>query len=123
MQKKQRVKLWDRIVNLFSDWWMGEVLAILVSIFSFIAIVMVLREYNNRALPKLPYNVSINFVVSTLATVSKSSLLLAVASAIGQFKWLWMSANYRSLRDLQTFDEASRGPLGASKLLISRTRL
>lgn len=120
---KQRMKLWNRIANPFSDWWMGELLAILVSIVTFIAIVIILRKYENRTLPKLPHNVSLNLVVSTLATVSKSSLLLAVASAIGQFKWLWISAKYHPLRDLQIFDEGNRGPLGASKLLAPRMGL
>lgn len=120
---KQRIKVWSRIANSFSDWWIGELLAILVSIVTLIAIVIILRKYDNGTLPKLPHNVSLNFVVSTLATVSKSSLLLAVASAIGQFKWLWISAKYHPLRDLQIFDEASRGPLGAFKLLASRMSL
>ena len=120
VREKQHVKSWNRIVNSFSDWWMGELLALLVSIGTFIAIVIIVRKYDNRMLPNLPHNVSLNFVVSTLATVSKSSLLLAVASAIGQFKWLWISAKYHSLRDLQILDEASRGLLGASKLLASR---
>ena len=99
---------------------MGEVLAILISDLTLLAIVVILRKYNNRPIPRLPHNVLLNFVISTLATVSKSSLLLVVASAIGQFKWLWISDRHRPLRDLQVFDEASRGPLGALKLLASR---
>lgn len=117
------VDWWIRAVNLFVDWWMGELLAILLSIMALFAIVLILRKYEGHSLPTLPHNMSLNFVVSTLATVSKSSLLLAVASALGQFKWLWMFSKQRRLRDLQIFDEASRGPLGASKLLASRRSL
>ena len=114
---KQRMKLWNRIANPFSDWWMGELLAILVSIVTFIAIVIILRKYDNRTLQKLPQNVSLNFVVSTLATVSKSSLLLAVASAIGQFKWLWISAKYHPLRDLQILMKQAEAPWGLPNCL------
>lgn len=122
-QEKLHVKLWARVTNSFVDWWMGELLAILLSIIALLTIIIILYKYDDHALPRLPYNVPLNFVVSTLATVSKSSLLLAVASALGQFKWLWMSSKQRRLQDLQIFDEASRGPLGAAKLLASKRAL
>ena len=119
----KRVKLWDFITTSFSDWWMGEMLAVMVSMITLLAIVLILRMHEDCTLPNLPYNMTLNTVISTLATVSKSSLLLVVASAIGQFKWLWISAQHRPLRDLQTFNQASRGPLGAVKLLGSRMSL
>ena len=75
---------------LFLDWWMGELLAILLSIIASFAIIIILLKCDNHALPTLPQNVPLNFVVSTLATISKSSLFLAVASALSQFKWFWM---------------------------------
>lgn len=117
------VDWWARVIKLFIDWWMGELLGILLSITTLFAIIYALRKYDGRNLPTLPHNVSLNFVISTLATVSKSSLLFAVASALGQFKWLWMFFKQRQLQDLQVFDDASRGPLGASRLLASKKRL
>lgn len=117
------IRLWARFTSSFIDWWMGELLAILLSVIAFFGIIVILCKYDGHTLPRLPYNVPLSFVVSTLATVSKSSLLLAVTSAIGQFKWLWMSSKQRRLQDLQVFDEASRGPLGAAKLLLSRKGL
>lgn len=112
---------WARGVILFVDWWMGELLAVLLSTIALFAIICVLYIYDGHHQPTLPHNVPLNFVVSTLATVSKSSLLFAVASALGQFKWLWMFSRRRRLQDLQVFDDASRGPLGASRLLVSRS--
>lgn len=117
------VDWWVRAVNLFVDWWMGELLAILLSIITLFAIIYVLRKHDGHNLPTFPHNVSLNFIVSTLATVSKSSLLFAVASALGQFKWLWMFSKQRRLQDLQVFYDASRGPLGSSRLLASRKSL
>ena len=112
---------WARVVILFVDWWIGELLAILLSMIALSAIICVLYMYDGHHQPTLPHNVSLNFIISTLATVSKSSLLFAVASALGQYKWLWMFSKQRRLRDLQVFDDASRGPLGASRLLASRS--
>lgn len=122
-RKRLYVQIWDRITNLFVDWWMEELLAISLSLVAFGVLVFILYQYDGQPLPTLPHNVSLSFVVSTLATISKSSLLLAVASAFGQFKWLWISSKQPRLQDLQIFDEASRGPLGAAKLLASRKGL
>jgi Protein of unknown function (DUF3176) len=41
---------------------------------------------------------------------------MAVAAVIGQSKWLWFKAPHR-LVDLQSFEDASRGPLGALKFM------
>lgn len=117
------VDWWARAVNSFVDWWMGELLAILLSIIALLTIIYVLRKYEGHNQPTLPHNIPLNFVISTLAAVSKSSLLFAIASALGQFKWLWMFSKQRRLQDLQIFDDASRGPLGASRLLASRKSL
>lgn len=111
------------ITGAFVDGWVGETLAILLSITAFATVVGLLRVYDECKPPSWPYHLTLNFVVSTLATVAKSALLLAVASALGQLKWLWMCSKQRRLQDLQVFDEASRGPLGALRLLVSRGRL
>lgn len=120
LRKRLHATIWARVTDSFLDWWAGELLAILLSVVAFVATIVILRKYDDHKLPSLPHHVTLNFVVSTLATVTKSSLLLAVASALGRLKWLWMSSKQRRLQDLQVFDEASRGPFGASKLLASR---
>lgn len=57
-------------------------------------------------------------MVSILSTIAKSCVLTAVASAMGQYRWLRLSSRRpRRLQELQGFDEASRGPLGSLKLL------
>ena len=118
------IRVWTRIRSPFVDWWMTEVLAIFWSLGAFCSLVFILLKYDDQVLSTLSHNIPLNFVVSTLATMSKSSLLLIVASTFGQFKWLWMiSSKQGRLQDLQDFDEASRGPLGAAKLLTSRKAL
>jgi hypothetical protein len=61
--------------------------------------------------------VSTNAVISTLATISKSSLMLAVAACISQLKWHYFESASHSLRNIQVFDDTSRGPLGALELV------
>ncbi|KAK3358195.1 hypothetical protein B0T25DRAFT_580111 [Lasiosphaeria hispida] len=71
-------------------------------------------------LPYVPGDISLNAIVATLSIVSKSSLIFSVSAALGQLKWDWYEKEPRGLQDLETFDEASRGPLGATKLLFER---
>ena len=111
---------WTRFTCLFVDWWMGELFFIIINLVAFGVLILILFKYDDRPLPRFSHNFSLSCVVLKLATISKSSLLVAVASAFGQFKWLWISSKQSRLQDLQDFDEASRGPLGAAKLLASR---
>ena len=60
-----------------------------------------------------------NALLSILAAVGKSSLLLPMSSAIGQMKWSYFGKRPRALIDMQRFDEASRGPIGAVSLLCT----
>ena len=57
---------------------------------------------------------------STLAlgiTIAKASMMVPVASALGQLKWRWFSKAPRTLDGIEHFDEASRGFLGSLRLL------
>jgi len=60
-----------------------------------------------------------NTFISIVSTVSKSSFLLPVAESISQLKWIYFQQRPHRIRDLQAFDNASRGPLGALKLVAS----
>jgi len=67
-----------------------------------------------------------------MSTGIKVTMMLAVADSISQCKWNWFagrrrairekkSGHARSLKDLETFDSASRGAYG-SVMLISKSR-
>jgi hypothetical protein len=58
----------------------------------------------------------LNATVSIPAFLARASLLMAVAAVIGQSKWLWFKVT-RRLAVLQSFEDASRGPLGALKFM------
>lgn len=104
--------------NRLSDWWWWELGSVLVSVACFIAIIVTLLVMQNKPLASWHSSISPNAVISTLATVSKASLMLAVAACISQLKWLYFERSTRSLEQLQIFDDASRGPLGALELVL-----
>jgi hypothetical protein len=83
----------------------------------FTAMCGLLIAYNGRQVPNLPYGLTFNAVVSILTTAANSALLCVVAASLGQLKWSWFQSQQRKLADVQIFDDASRGPLGAAALL------
>lgn len=105
--------------QLIVKWWIWELLGCFGSLFSFFAIVGVLKYYDGRAQPGWPYNITINSVLSWLTTVMKAFLLFSVAACIGQANWLHFRSRPQMLTDLMVYDSASRGPLGSVLLLWS----
>lgn len=102
--------------------WVSEIVAFVVSAGVAATIPIVLCIYNHRHIPQLTGSISINAVIAVLSTVAKSSLLYALSAALGQAKWDWYGLAQKSsrLNDMETFDQASRGPLGAAKVLLRR---
>lgn len=110
--------------SIWLDTWLFEGIALAFSISCFIAVCVILLVYDNKLRPDtLLYELTLNTLVSILATGCKSALVLVVGEAISQLKWLWFhrstqSNDGRQLFDMQSFDAASRGPLGAFMILI-----
>lgn len=92
---------------------------LLFSITCFVAICIVLLVFQNKVRPEMAYDLSLNAIVSVLATGCKSALILVVGEAICQLKWLHFgNAERKKLSDMQEFEEASRGPLGSLTILV-----
>ena len=117
-EKSDRPPLRQR---LLFDTWLHELVAICISICCLVAIGGVLKAYDQRTSPQLKYGLTLNAIISILATASKSGLVFAVASSISQLKWCWMQRRNRRLQDLQFYDYASRGPSGSLILLCTRS--
>ena len=79
-----RTSWWARV---FSDTWIPEFLSLVASAACIIAIAGVLYSYDGSASPEIPYGITLNAIISILATTSKSLQLFAIASAISQQKW------------------------------------
>ncbi|KAE8449583.1 hypothetical protein EG329_007913 [Mollisiaceae sp. DMI_Dod_QoI] len=108
--------------ELLTNLWTLEVVAAAFSVIFLIVMVIILHEYDSCPNPRLPYNITLNTIISILATASKSCLLYVVAAGIGQSKWFWFQETSRSLRDVQVFDNASRGLFGSIQIFASPTR-
>ncbi|CAG8390446.1 unnamed protein product [Penicillium salamii] len=104
------------------DTWIPEIIATLFSIACFIGICGILLAYNQKSRPELYYGLSLNAIISVLATGCRSSLIFVIGEAMGQLKWTWFYAKPQRLIDMQTLDSASRGPLGSITTLFKGTR-
>jgi Protein of unknown function (DUF3176) len=69
-------------------------------------------KMHERPLSEWKLAISINAVVSILTTIAKSALMLLVAESISHLKWCHYKST-QSVKDVQAFDAASRGPWGA----------
>ena len=98
-------------------WW-REMIACVIMFVMLFAILATLFPYQGRPLPKWPYNLSVNTLVSLLVTVMKTAILFILAEGISQLKWDWFRQT-RPLAHLPRYDEASRGAWGCVWLLVT----
>ncbi|KAF1957409.1 hypothetical protein CC80DRAFT_410754, partial [Byssothecium circinans] len=95
-----------------------ELLALVLSITSFIAVIVVLQKYDKQPRTKWTMPVPINTMIAILATISRTTLAFAMSACLGQQKWNWLRRRSDHLVAFLRFDEASRGPMGASRLFF-----
>ena len=100
--------------------WAWELGAAALCSFILAIIAGVLFIYNNRSVPDLPDGLTLNALISLLATLAKSTLMVILATAIRQERWLWFIKRPRPLSTVDDFDEASRGPYGSLLLVLNR---
>lgn len=96
--------------------WTWEIISTVLSILCTAAMVGVLVVYQSRPAPTLPSGLTLNALISLLATISKAAMLVSVTSCISQLKWRWFRRP-RKLVYFNVIDEASRGPWGSVELL------
>lgn len=104
-----------------SDWWLMESLSWVICALSIIAIVIILRVYDQKRLPQWPLSITINTAISVFATISQMTMLEPVTESISQLKWIWFTKRAQQLSDFDAFDQASRGAWG-SLLFIAKLR-
>jgi len=105
--------------SLLTDRWTLEVLASILSMLSFVCIIFLLRLYDENPIFRW-HGITLNTVVSVLATISKACLMFALAESISQWKYILFYRQRRLLKDFDSIDKASRGPFGSFKLLWMR---
>ncbi|KIW64299.1 hypothetical protein PV04_09244 [Phialophora macrospora] len=116
----------SRMEQLMERLWAFEIFALVVSTLALLGLIILLRVTEGHRVPNWtirpkhtkPVTVTINAVISIFATAVKSTVLIPVAAAIGELKWIWFNQGHR-LTDIQIFESAARGPLGAAIMLWS----
>ncbi|KAF2238078.1 hypothetical protein EV356DRAFT_529569 [Viridothelium virens] len=105
--------------------WKLELFTAFLVVTAFAVLISVLLSFSGR--PQTAWSLhwlSLNGFVALLATLLQSALLALASEGIsqGKYDWFWGKRKRQRyegqpLRDLQIFDDASRGPLGSIKLL------
>jgi hypothetical protein len=100
--------------------WQQETWAMGFSLCCLIAVCIIMAWIDNRRLSIWHWAIQPNAVVSLLLVSSKAALMLSTAACLSQLKWTHFQSQPRKLKDLETFDDASRGPWGSLRLLFAR---
>jgi hypothetical protein len=97
------------------EWW-EEILSVSVAIVCTALSIAVLAYMNGRSLSDWKLDLQPNTLIALFATITRAALIYPLAECLGYLKWRHFERP-RTLAHLQTFDAASRGPLGAIKYL------
>jgi hypothetical protein len=116
-----RTKHTSILKALVFDSWIGEAIVMALSMCCLVAIAVIVTLYYGKPLPQWRGGVTLNNVISVLSTTARSGMIFVVSATIGQLKWCWLGQTRRRISDMRAMDDASRGPLGAAKILTSLT--
>ncbi|KAH8894547.1 hypothetical protein GQ53DRAFT_857978 [Thozetella sp. PMI_491] len=100
--------------------WTDELWLLLVSLLTFVAIIIVLGVCDARPLASLPITTNPTTILALLTSLCKATLTFTVAQAISQWKWNAFLGQ-RPLMDIEIFDASSRGAWG-SILFLAKVR-
>ncbi|KAH8898626.1 hypothetical protein GQ53DRAFT_816859 [Thozetella sp. PMI_491] len=108
-----------RATKISANWklWIPEAIALVFSLVSFVVIIAVLCSYNDRPLPSLPFNITLNAFISFFASLSHAGFMIPITTCISQMKWNWFSRGSHALADFELFDASSRGVWGSLGLI------
>ena len=117
---KRQKQAWKSAWHSYTHGWWVELSAIVLALLCFTAAAILLGTIHDRPLASWTqrFPIAPNSLLSIFVTLTKTALLLVVSSCISQWKWL-LFRHPRRMDDLQTFDSASRGPLGSIGFLFS----
>ncbi|MCJ1399194.1 hypothetical protein MMC11_002396 [Xylographa trunciseda] len=112
LQSSAPPSLWRRCLSSWSDTWLPEVLAMVISFLALVAMVAILYLNNHTPSSTIFWRLHVNSWVSGFNTVSKTAITFVTASAISQSKWTWFRKR-KAIAAMSLYDSASRGPAGA----------
>ena len=105
------------------DWWVWELVGILVSLAALAGVGALLSVLDDRPQPTWAYTapartiggktipavtvaVSPNSILSLLSTVARVCVLIPITKGLAQLKWVWFAERERQLSDFEAFDNA-----------------
>jgi hypothetical protein len=114
-----RPSLWKRLGKRAV--WAPEILSISLAIIALVAIIVLLATRKNKPLPSWPSLLGINSLLAVFSSILKAAMILPVTECISELKWVWFTTP-KPVNDFICFDQASRGPWGALRLLMKRPK-
>ncbi|KAI4125525.1 MAG: hypothetical protein LQ347_005352 [Umbilicaria vellea] len=108
--------------NTVNEWWLWELFGWLLSLLALTALIAFLAIHDNKAPPRWQPGITLNAIISVCAIVAQTAMMIPIAQGISQLKWQWFH-HRQPLNTMQLFDDASRGPWGALRLLFSTRAL
>ncbi|KAK3679841.1 hypothetical protein LTR78_000217 [Recurvomyces mirabilis] len=116
----RRKGTWYSIRNTASKLWLSEASWWIFGTACLLAIVGTLAAYDGRKVPSFRWGITLNTIVSLLASVATAALMVPITSGLAQLKWLWFQKP-RKLSDFEIIEDARSGPYGSVKLLLGAT--
>ncbi|XXH05025.1 hypothetical protein Hte_011449 [Hypoxylon texense] len=100
--------------------WGWELLSWFSALGLLIAIFTITYQAEGKPQQDWSFPITLNSLIATLSTIYRAVLVAIAAQIISQDKWIWFwkpSSPVQPLRDLQLFEDASRGLWGAITLV------
>ncbi|TKX25159.1 hypothetical protein C1H76_2389 [Elsinoe australis] len=126
----RRLSRHSRFLPWADGWWLWETLACFLASSCLIAIIALLILAHGDPVADWEFgSFTLNSIVALLSTIMRVALMVPIAGAIGQQKWLWFQtrqtrqpgrASSNPLEDIELIDSASRGPWGGLVFLTRR---
>lgn len=103
--KPHKISLYDRYI--LDSWWL-EFLAWLLAAVMLMALLILLGEFNGKALSEWHSELTLNTIIAVLSQLVQMLLLVPITSSLSQLQWLWYR-NKKPLKDMAYFHDASTG--------------
>ncbi|KAI0021597.1 hypothetical protein F4780DRAFT_770094 [Xylariomycetidae sp. FL0641] len=88
-----------------------------LSITAMVLLIALLLKIDNLPMERWKLPIQPNSLIAVFTTVGKTALMVVAASCISQLKWRHLILRPRRIIDIQHFDDASRGPWGATTMI------
>lgn len=100
------------------SWWWWEVVAAAISTACTILLAGLLKYLEGLPYSDWAYHLSPNTIIAVVMAIGRAAFLVPVTNCLSQLKWNQYHRD-RRLYNLQVFDQASRGFLGAIEMLYA----